>query len=449
MTLAGVWRQNDGPVTMYIDGREPSYTFRAETPGLVVSQGVIQQLGDGTYHARGQGIGGPVKIRWRLAQPNVLQGQNEVLIDGGPVDGLMALFMPGFAPGLAALQPTMTFLRQQQVVPIPEQLPKEDDTDRAAQEKAAKIIAAASAHAAREKEREEQERRKSKNLVPESAEDPMEELHKLIGMAAVKMQVEQLDAWAWRERELRAHEIQTKVPSLHMCFSGGPGTGKTTVARIIGGLLKKYELLKHGRVQEVGRADLVAEFVGQTATKTEKLVEDAIGGVLFIDEAYALSEPGAGGGSRDYGAEALAVLIAGMENHRHELCIIVAGYPAEMERFINANAGLASRVSRHINFPDFTDQELQEVFEAMAAAYGLKLDPKILASFQSYIRRAKAAAKPRQWGNARTVRNILERGIENQSVRLRKAGRKPSRDQLLRLELVDFAFFSSSDVTIN
>jgi len=233
-----------------------------------------------------------------------------------------------------------------------------------------------------------------------------------------------------------------------MCFSGGPGTGKTTVARIIGRLLKRYELLKHGRVQEVGRADLVAEFIGQTATKAEKVVNDAIGGVLFIDEAYALSEPSAGGGARDYGAEALTVLISGMENHRDELCVIVAGYPAEMERFVDANAGLDSRISRHINFPDFTDQELQEVFEAMAAADGLQLDPKILTLFQPFIRRAKAATKPRQWGNARTVRNIIERGIENQSLRLRRAGRRPRRDQLLRLELEDFAFLRAPDVSI-
>ena len=211
-----------------------------------------------------------------------------------------------------------------------------------------------------------------------------------------------------------------------MCFSGGPGTGKTTVARIIGKLLKKYELLQHGRLREVSRTDLVAEFIGQTAPKTEKLIGDALGGVLFIDEAYALSEPGAGAGTHDYGAEALAVLIAGMENHRHELCVIVAGYPAEMERFVDANAGLASRISRHITFPDFTDEELLQVFQAMAASEKLQLDPGIFETFQPYIRRLRASTKPRQWGNARTVRNVLERGIENQSLRLRNAGTSPA-----------------------
>lgn len=436
MTLAGVWRDREGSVTLYIGGREPSYVFRSEGLGTIVSQGVIHRLADGNYQATGQGIYGPVKMKFWLAQPNVLQGQNQVQIDGGILDTVLGTIMPG----LGALQPIVTFLRQHQVIQKEE---KEEDEDaaeaarRAEQEKAA-----------RKKAREEAEQRKKKMEVPESDTDPLEELKKLVGMAAVKTQVEQLDAWAWRQRELKAHQVQASAPSLHMCFSGGPGTGKTTVARIIGRLLKKYELLEHGRVQEVGRADLVAEFIGQTAPKTEKLIKDAIGGVLFIDEAYALSEPGAGGGTRDYGAEALAVLISGMENHRHELCVIVAGYTAEMERFIDANAGLASRISRHIRFPDFTDQELQEIFESMAAADHLQLDPKILVAFQPYIRRAKAAANPRQWGNARTVRNILERGIENQSLRLRKAGRKPGRDQLLRLELADFAFFSVADVSI-
>src|SRR6266487_675693 len=383
MMLTGVWLDSRQQTTIYIDGREPSYTFRWEGFGRVLSRGALHRFADGSYLATGQGINGPVKVKFWLAQPNVLQGQNQNLFDGGIIDGLLGPLMSEFA----ALQPIETFVRQQQVIHQPAVPSRENQEDhanrRVVRQEAARIIAAAKAHAAREREREDEERRK-RQQVPERDEDPMEELKKLVGMGAVKMQVEQLDAWAWRQRELKGHNVQARAPSLHMCFSGGPGTGKTTVARIIGRLLKRYELLKHGRVQEVGRADLVAEFIGQTATKAEKVVNDAIGGVLFIDEAYALSEPSAGGGARDYGAEALTVLISGMENHRDELCVIVAGYPAEMERFVDANAGLDSRISRHINFPDFTDQELQEVFEAMAAADGLQLDPKILTLFQPF-----------------------------------------------------------------
>jgi hypothetical protein len=433
MTLAGVWQESSGSMTLYIDGRDPSYNFKTVMLGSVVSQGTIRKTSGGEYLAVGQGIYGPVKMKFWLAQPNVLQGQNQVQIDGGILDSVFGAFMPQ----LGALQPVVTFVRQQPqlILNVPEE-GEEEETPAPPKSKDKKPP-----HKTGERAEPAVRKEPEASSVQESDADPMEELKNLVGMAEVKTQVEQLNAWAWRQQELKEHQVTAKSPSLHMCFSGGPGTGKTTVARIIGRLLRKYGLLKHGRLQEVGRSDLVAEFLGQTAPKTEKLIESAIGGVLFIDEAYALSEPGAGGGARDYGAEALAVLIAGMENHRHELCVIVAGYPAEMERFIDANAGLASRISRHIRFPDFTDQELQDVFESMAVAEGLKLDPKILIAFQPYIRRAKAAVNARQWGNARSVRNILERGIENQSMRLKKTGKKPKREQLLRLMEPDFAFF--------
>jgi ATPase family protein associated with various cellular activities (AAA)/AAA lid domain-containing protein len=445
MTIAGTWRDSVDPITMYIEGRDPRYSFRFEGFGGVLSQGVVERLQNGNYLATGQGIRGPVKILFRLLDPNVLEGQNQVILDGGIFDHVVSSMLPG----LGALQPWMRLQRLAQVAIASPPQESAAETARAAQEQAAKIVAAAAQHAAREKEREEAERRKRKKKPAlQNAEDPMDQLRKLVGMAEVKRQVEELEAWAWRQRELKTHDLDTTPPSLHMSFSGGPGTGKTTVARIVGGLLRKHELLADGGLHEVSRADLVAAFVGQTALKTEKLIEDALGGVLFIDEAYALSEPGAGGGSNDFGAEALAILISGMENHRDELCVIVAGYPTEMERFIDANAGLASRISRHIVFPDFTDKELQDVFEAMVRAEGLQLDPRILRAFQPYIRRARAAAKPRQWGNARAVRNLVERGIANQSVRLRKSGKKPSREQLLHLEAQDFAFLTAAEAPI-
>jgi stage V sporulation protein K len=281
---------------------------------------------------------------------------------------------------------------------------------------------------------------------PATDADPMEELQKLVGMAPVKEQLKQLDDWAWRTQQLKAHDdVPADTPSMHMLFAGGPGTGKTTIARIIGRILRKYELLAHGDVVESTRADLVAEYVGQTSSKTERLVESALGGVLFIDEAYALTETS--GGNVDYGKEAIAALIKGMEDHRDELCVIVAGYPEAMQRFVDANAGMASRISRHIKFPDFTDDELEQVFAALTKSKKLTFDTKILPPLRNYIRRAKAAARPGQWGNARSVRNMLERGIENQAGRLRKAG-QPTREQLLRLELADFAFLEAREISV-
>jgi Cdc6-like AAA superfamily ATPase len=434
---------------MYIEGREPAYAFRCVMLAQIVSQGNISRSSDGTYFGTGQGVLGPVKLRFQLIEEDVLQVQNRTLFDGGFADALLTSFMPG----LGALQPVMTLVRKKSSTRLSNQRQPAHRSSK--RDKEAKRRAAADAWAAWEKERSEKRKATEDNEEAEVQQkthetaaiddDPMDELNRLVGMAAVKRQVEQLNAWAWRQQKLKDHKIATKAPGLHMCFSGGPGTGKTTVARVIGRLLKKYDLLTHGRLTEVGRADLVAEFVGQTAPRTQKIIRSTLGGVLFIDEAYALSEPGTGGGAQDYGAEALATLIAGMENHRHELCVIVAGYPLEMERFIDANAGLASRISRHITFPDFNEEELQQVFQAMAALENLQIDPRILVAFRPYVLRLKAATKPRQWGNARTVRNILERGIENQSLRLRKTTHSPSKLELLRLELADFAFLSASE----
>lgn len=486
--LAGEWQSMDG-VILQIAGFEPSYTFRSEGFGTILSQGVVTRRSDGTYDANGQGINGPVRLHMWLANADTLQTRN-TLLEGSPL-AILGQLLP---------QPIVPFVRQRRQIALREppphvgaskperrtSAPKVDADVLEAIRQGAKVRAiriyrdrtgvgfreakqliedlmctldeqprrperddvvtpgGQSVPVHRDRSDTEPKRRSKRKPAPTPAvhEDPMEELRELIGMTDVKRELENLDDWAWRQAQLREHGEETEAPSMHMCFSGGPGTGKTTVARIVGRLLKKYGLLERGEINEVGRADLVGEFVGQTAPKTEAVIEASLGGVLFIDEAYSLTETGAGGG-RDFGGEALAALITGMENHRSELCVIVAGYPAEMERFIDANPGLASRISRKVIFPDFTEPELQQVFEVMAAAQKLTFDPRILLDFQPYVRRAKAASKPHQWGNAREVRNILEDGIEHQSRRLRRLGRKPTRDELLRLELADFAFLAS------
>jgi stage V sporulation protein K len=430
MSIAGTWRDPNGISTVHISGAAPSFAFREHNvAGALVCEGFIQPQADGTFQLSGNGWNGPVRLRMWLSSPDVLQAQGQLHLDGGgPLDQLVGSFLPSFA-ALMPAQPVMTFVRTE-----PATLPASRPPERPPSTRPDNATQAQTERKAPPKQKQ----------APAASASPMAELAKLIGMQSVKAQLEQLEAWAWRQQELKSHDLATEPPSLHMLFAGGPGTGKTTIARIIGGLLTMYELLEHGRVHEVSRADLVGEFVGQTAPKTEAAIDAAIGGVLFVDEAYALSEPGAGGG-RDYGAEAITALIAGMENHRHELCVIVAGYPDEMRRFIDTNPGLSSRISRHIEFPDYSDGELQQVLEAMASARKLSLDPRVLAQFQPYIRRYRSTVDPRQWGNARVVRNILERGIEAQSVRLRKAGGRPSKEQLLRLEPADFAFFAGRD----
>src|SRR5262249_25330639 len=143
--------------------------------------------------------------------------------------------------------------------------------------------------------------------------------------------------------------------TLHLCFTGSPGTGKTTVARIVGQVFAKHGLLPTDKFSEVTRADLVGGFIGQTENKTREVIEKALGGVLFIDEAYSLSEPRAGGSGQDYGATAIAQLVPAMENFRDKLCVIVAGYTAEMKGFLELNPGMASRISSTIEFPDYSE----------------------------------------------------------------------------------------------
>jgi stage V sporulation protein K len=441
-SLTGTWKDQENPsCALFVQGGDPTYTFRASLSGAPLSSGVIARAPDGTYVATGHGLGGPVSLRMWLPEPNTLVSQNQVLLDGGILDTLVGAFMPQF--GALMPRPKTVWLRERPTQADAEEHVGHRQARKAEATRVLSDLELLDQLMSQEAETSAKESPTTAAPAPEPDNDPMEEVRRLIGMGEVKHEIKKLNAWAWRQRQMSEKGLVAEAPSMHMCLSGGPGTGKTTIARIIGRLLKRYGLLDHGRVKEVRRADLVGEYVGQTSPKTEKVVEEALGGVLFIDEAYALSEPG-GPGGRDYGAESLTALIAGMENHRRVLCVIMAGYPEEMLRFIDTNPGLASRISRHIRFPDFSEPELQQIFEAMAAEMGLVVDPGILASFQPHARRAKAAVSPRQWGNARWVRNVLESGIEHQSLRLINSSiQPPTKEQLLRLEVADFAFLGT------
>lgn len=242
-----------------------------------------------------------------------------------------------------------------------------------------------------------------------------EELKSLIGLSSVKDEVSFLANFIkLNQKRLEQGLPETKI-SLHCIFTGNPGTGKTTVARLLAGILKELGVLKKGQLIETDRSGLVAEYIGQTAVKTNKIIDSALDGVLFIDEAYTLAQ----GGAQDYGHEAIATLLKRMEDHRDRLVVVLAGYENEMKMFVNSNPGLKSRFNRYINFPDYNAVELMDIFEfyLQKQEYELSLDAKVFAKM--YLLNV-LSQKQIDFGNARFVRNLFEKTIEQQANRLAK-----------------------------
>lgn len=257
-------------------------------------------------------------------------------------------------------------------------------------------------------------------------------LQGLTGLQGVKNDIEDLCAMVRIGQLRQARGMKTPPMARHLIFSGNPGTGKTTAARLLARLYKDLGILSKGQLVETDRSGLVGEHVGQTALKTQKVIEKALGGVLFIDEAYALARPSA----NDFGAEAITTLLKAMEDHRNDLVVIAAGYPSLMEGFLDFNPGLRSRFSRVIRFENYTGPELFEILEKMAETLDYRLDEEAAHIMKGSLT-ALAANPPAGFANAREVRNLLEKAIARQARRLWKE-ENPNPEELGLLRAEDF-----------
>ena len=255
---------------------------------------------------------------------------------------------------------------------------------------------------------------KSDNIEQtKSTEQLLEELDQFIGLDQVKTQVRKMINQVNMNQKRRERGIPVTKTSLHMVFTGNPGTGKTTVARMMGELYKSIGVLPSGQLIEVGREDLVGQYVGQTAQKTKAVLDSALGGVLFIDEAYTLSNST----TNDFGQEAIDTILRHMENERDKLVVIVAGYPCEMNDFIQSNPGLKSRFTTTVNFEDYSIEQLLKIFELQCVKNGYSLTENAKSKVEELLLYEKQT-NGYNFGNGRVVRNIFEAAILNQNDRI-------------------------------
>lgn len=255
----------------------------------------------------------------------------------------------------------------------------------------------------------------------------------LVGLAPVKARIAEVAALLLVDRMRERYGIGAPQPTLHMCFTGNPGTGKTTVGLRMADLLHKLGYLRRGHLVSVTRDDLVGEYIGHTAPKTKEIIKRAMGGVLFIDEAYYLYKVE---NERDYGSEAIEILLQVMENNRDDLVVILAGYADKMDQFFSANPGMQSRIAHHITFPDYTVEELEQIAALITEQLGYTLSADGRAALHEYLKRR---IEQPWFANARSVRNAMERA------RLRHARRLVT-DADPRVDLAALTTIEASDL---
>ena len=305
------------------------------------------------------------------------------------------------------------------------------DEEPAAEASPASPSTEAAPAAAVKKENKAEEKQQEEEQPAESMEDLKKELHGYIGLDTIKDEVDSLVNWIEICKARKEHGLPTPDLSLHMVFSGNPGTGKTMVARLMSRIYKSLGVLSKGHLVEVDRSGLVAGYVGQTAIKTSEVIEKAKGGVLFIDEAYALTNRG----STDYGLEAVDTLLKAMEDMREDLVVIVAGYTELMQEFVHSNPGLESRFNRFMFFPDYTIDEMVGIFNMRCGKSGYTLAEGAEEALREILEEESKDVE--SFGNARGVRNLFERAIAAQADRLAQAKEEINKDTLMSLKADD------------
>lgn len=256
----------------------------------------------------------------------------------------------------------------------------------------------------------------------------------LVGLISVKTRIREIAAMLLVDKARRQMELETEPPTLHMSFTGNPGTGKTTVALRMADILHRLEYVRQGHLVSVTRDDLVGQYIGHTAPKTREVIKKAMGGVLFIDEAYYLYRPE---NERDYGQESIEILLQVMENNRDDLVVVLAGYAAKMEVFFKSNPGIRSRVAHHLDFPDYSKGELFSIAELMVGDQQYTLSDSAAAALREYI--PKRMRHP-HFANARSIRNAIDRAKLRQANRLfaSRGKTKLTKADLMTLEGEDF-----------
>ncbi|MFK9095484.1 stage V sporulation protein K [Bacillus salipaludis] len=276
-----------------------------------------------------------------------------------------------------------------------------------------------------------------KIIPPEHAalKEIEEELGALVGMEEMKRMIKEIYAWIYVNKKREEMGLRARKQALHMMFKGNPGTGKTTVARLIGKLFQKMSVLTKGHLIEAERADLVGEYIGHTAQKTRDLIKKAQGGILFIDEAYSLGR----GGEKDFGKEAIDTLVKHMEDKQHEFILILAGYSREMDYFLTLNPGLHSRFPLVIDFPDYNIDQLMDIAGRMLIEREYSLSHEAEKKLRDHLIWVKAVLNPNSFSNGRYVRNVIEKSVRAQAMRLLMLN-SYDRHELMTLRSNDLVF---------